>query len=293
MNSSVVATYWITMFLRNQNYRGSTKKNYLSTLQKYFAYEDEINDVLTMHLSEVIELIHERANTDNDKTLNEHFNRIRKFLIWYSKLKKITPKYDLESLTHKYVNNTNPIILDNDEIAVATLSLEPDELATFFCYLDTGIRKEEIKQLEPIHFKEKKQVNIFSSKTSTERTIYAVSDRVRKIIEDNKIESFVAPHVLANKFMKIRKENDIVITFNILRHTFATIYANKGGNPMRLTKLMGNSLDVIIKNYYHNNTEEIKNEIDSIINHKKNFKTQEKYIEYLELRIKELEEQNG
>lgn len=290
MESKVNIQYWIKLFLSNQNYSWTTKKNYSSTLLKYFTKTSDIDLMLESSLEEAIDTIKDRSTTDNDKTLNEHFNRLRKFLSWYKDYNKITDvMYDLESLTHKYINNTNPTVLSNQEIAIAMLSLKPEEQATFMAYLEQGIRKEEIKQLSPQDFLEKKQVNIFSSKTSTERSIYAVSEATKKIIEENNVKDFVSPNLLASKFREIRKNNEIYITFNILRHTFATRYINAGGNPMRLAKLMGNSIEVILNNYYHNNTEEIKKELDNIVNTRVNYASQKKYIEYLETRIKELE----
>lgn len=277
------------LFLNTQNYSGSTRRNYRSTISKYFPTYGDLTFFADLELAEAIEWIKTKSKTDKDKTLNEHFNRIRKYLSWEIEKDHITLNYPLNNLFHKYINNANPIIIDDLQIKIATDSMSPEEKATFYAYLDTGVRKEEISQLKPIHFIANSSVRVYGSKTHTERTVHAVSDRVRSLVESEDISSFVRPHILVDRFKEILEKNEIKITFDILRHTFATNYIEQGGNIMYLANMMGNSPEVILKNYCHRNDKLTKEETSIIINKKENLRTLKAELEYLRLRVKELE----
>lgn len=140
------------------------------------------------------------------------------------------------------------------------------EMFLFAC--STGLRISDIKKVEKSHI-ENGFINILAHKTRKDHIIVniPINKFTQKIVEGKKDKIFpaIAEQTINEKLKFISAFAGIekVLTMNVGRHTFATLWLQNGGNIKALQDILGHKNIKTTQNYLHKDTDFLTQQMKS------------------------------
>lgn len=140
------------------------------------------------------------------------------------------------------------------------------EMFLFAC--STGLRISDIKKVEKSHI-ENGFINIMAHKTRKEHIIVniPINKFTQKIVQGKKDKIFpaIAEQTINEKlkFISVFAGIEKVLTMNVGRHTFATLWLQNGGNIKALQDILGHKNLKTTQNYLHKDTDFLAQQMKS------------------------------
>lgn len=256
------------------------EKQHLKTLYYYFKNKDILfTNQLTKDV--ITDYIFFLKENNKNQTINKKLNLLKMvfkyhdlkndYLLKLNKLKETNKRYDLINqndlkVLFRYLNHLNE--LDPIELT---------EKVIVYLLFETGIRRNELLNIEIKNIDlNMNKILLTKTKTQNERIVFFTRN-IKKLLIDYLNFGYERKYLLFNYrtnkkftsdnitrlFQKIIRETGLKkITPHMLRHTFATIYIENGGDLNTLQQILGHTNLKTTQIYLHLSIKHHKNNYD-------------------------------